>query len=511
MWAVTEKEAREIDRAAAAAAGVSEAELMDRAGRALARACGLQPGERAVIFAGKGKNGGDGYLCARALLEAGVTVDLLAAGEPKGEASAAARAAFLAAGGTVCQVEEPLTDGVRARCAAADVIVDALLGVGLTRPVSGVYRELIMLANALPARKIAADIPSGLDADEGRIWGGAFRADETVTFFACKRGMALPLGKELCGRITCCLLGIPEETVDRAAEAAGVTTHTGSAGLVARALPERDPFTHKGSYGRVLIIAGSRGYTGAAWLSSMAAVRGGAGVVSCGVPESVWPIVAGGLHSPVVFPLPDDGKGRLAASAAAELADRSARCDACLIGPGLSVSEALPGLLETVMSACTAPLVIDADGLNALAGKAALLAKAAGPVILTPHAGEFARLRGAPVDRDERAGRYVDAAARFAAEHGVVLVHKGHVTAVAAPDGRLYLNNTGNPGMAKGGSGDILAGLLLALLGQGAEPFMAAAAAVYLHGAAGDAARARYSERTLAPEDLLDALALSGF
>lgn len=262
-------------------------------------------------------------------------------------------------------------------------------------------------------------------------------------------------------------------------------------------LPPRAPETHKNDYGRVLAVCGCKGYTGAAFFAAQGAVRMGSGVVTLAVPETVYPILAVKLNEPVVRALPADADGKFSADAADELLALAARADALLVGCGLGRSPALDELVAELVRTARCPMVVDADGINALAGHKNVLREAGGHCILTPHKGEFARLSGiAPAD--------ADAAARdFAAETGCVLLLKSHRTLIAAPDGRQARNTTGNAGMAKGGSGDVLAGILLSLLGQGLEPFDAACAGAWLHGAAGDRCAAELGEYGMTPTDLL--------
>lgn len=273
--------------------------------------------------------------------------------------------------------------------------------------------------------------------------------------------------------------------------------------LIASWLPERPADGHKGVFGRVLIAGGSVGFSGAPVLAAQGAVRGGSGLVFLGVPRSVWPAAAVKCDSAMPFPLPEDEAGRLAQLAASELSRRLAGCDAGLIGPGLGQSEQLDALVTQVLAAARCPMVVDADGLNALSRHMDILSKAQAPWILTPHDGEYQRLSG-HLPGEDRAAEALD----FAERYHCVLVLKGHRTVVAAPGGQVYENTTGNHGMAKGGSGDALAGLILSLLGQGMEPVQAAAAGVWIHGRAGDRAAMVKSFRGMTPLDLIEALPL---
>ena len=270
-----------------------------------------------------------------------------------------------------------------------------------------------------------------------------------------------------------------------------------TAGAVRRCLPRRDPEGHKGDFGKVLCVCGSVGYTGAPIFASRAAVRTGAGLVFLGVPQSVWPVAAVKSDEAMPFPLPETADGKLALLAEEPIRRRAAGCDAVLLGCGLGRDRQTDALVQNLLNT-EKPLVLDADGLNALGGSTELLQKRPAVTVLTPHEGEFLRLGGDLSRGRERA------AAAFSQKYGVYLILKGHRTLIAAPDGRMAVNTTGNCGMAKGGSGDVLAGMLLSLLGQGCETFDACCAAVWLHGRAGDLAAADKGERGMTPTDLLE-------
>ena len=266
-------------------------------------------------------------------------------------------------------------------------------------------------------------------------------------------------------------------------------------------LPHRRPETHKNDYGRVLAVCGCKGYTGAAYFAAQSAVRMGSGVVTLAVPEAIYPVLAVKLNEPVVRPMPCDEAGRFSVNAVDELLALAAHADAMLLGCGLGRSTALDELIFSMIRTARCPMVLDADGINALAGHIDVLREAKAPCILTPHKGEFQRISGVvPADAD------AEAAKRFAVENGCVLLLKSHRTLITAPDGRQMRNTTGNPGMAKGGSGDVLAGMLLSLLGQGLDAFDAACAGAWLHGAAGDRCAAEMGEYGMMPTDMLRAL-----
>lgn len=276
------------------------------------------------------------------------------------------------------------------------------------------------------------------------------------------------------------------------------------AAAVRQMLPQRPRFAHKGTFGRLLLVCGSVGYTGAAALTARAALRSGAGLITLAVPRQVWPVLAAKLDEPMVLPVPDDASGRLCLAAEPTLRERLAGSDACLLGPGLGRGGEVAPLLHRLLRQASCPLVLDADGINAFAGHIDKLREAACPLILTPHDGEFLRLspgQALPVaDFESRVTRAMALAREL---HAVILL-KGHRTIIT--DGvTLYRNETGNPGMATGGSGDVLAGFLVSLLGQGMPPLQAAATAAWLHGAAGDWCASDRGEYGLTPSDMIDA------
>ncbi len=265
-------------------------------------------------------------------------------------------------------------------------------------------------------------------------------------------------------------------------------------------LPKRRPDSHKGDYGRALLICGGVGYSGAAFFAAEAAVRSGAGLVYLGVPSDIYTISAVKCNEAMPFPLPSDDKGRLSCNASGEILERLKKCDVCLLGPGLGRSEGVSHIVSQVIKNCRVPLIIDADGINAVSENINILDEAACPIILTPHEGEFSRLGGSLYLGREQS------ASLFARNHKCTLVLKGHGTVIAFEDGSVLRNTTGNPGMAKGGSGDVLAGILTALIGQGISIRKACAAAVWLHGRAGDISKASLGEYSMTPTDLIYAL-----
>ena len=485
---------RDMDRYTIDVLGVPSDTLMLRAARGLADEIErhVEREGLAVILCGSGNNGGDGIAAAKFLLEDGFRAECYLAGsrEKLTEDAKKMNALLEQQGGTLRDLAE------LPELSHADVVVDALFGTGLSRPIAGKYQTLIEKINGCGKPVIACDIASGISADTGEVLGCAVKADVTVTFNLPKTGQLLPPGTEYTGRLIVHDIGIPEEAKEQVSFDGTYVTRD----LVMSWLPKPKLESHKGDMGKLLLLCGSTGFTGAAALASRAALRTGAGLVYLGVPEAVYPILAAKLDEPVVFPLPSNGNGRFGSYAAQEIPERLNDKDACLIGPGIGRCRDTEELVDTVLEYASCPVLLDADGINVLEGHIDRLDRAKVPLALTPHEGEFRRMGG-----DLSGGRIAGAKA-MAEKTGAVIVLKGYRTVTAAPDGRIFVNSTGNPGMSVGGSGDVLSGILTCLLGQGMEPAEAAAAAVWIHGAAGDAAMERLGVRSMLPGDVIGAL-----
>jgi hydroxyethylthiazole kinase-like uncharacterized protein yjeF len=476
----------------AAEKDLSVLQMMENAGRALAGHLIQYHSDKTHLFlCGKGKNGGDGLAAAAFLHQKGVPTCCLAPLDGLCPEVKHFKAQYEAVGGTMLPLTpEELSKQLKKRPA---LLVDCLLGTGLTRPVSGNLADCITQVNQSGLPVVAADIASGLSVDSGAVLGVAVRAQETISFTAAKPGQVFYPGCEYTGRLFVYDVGIPAKGLLQAADDA----------LVRMALPPREKESHKGHYGKAALFCGAVGYTGAAFLSAQATVRTGAGLVSVGVPAAIYPIVAGKLVEAMVYPLPDKD-GYFDSSAMEAAAQKAKEADVVLCGCGIGRSEGAFALAKAVLKGAAGPVILDADGINAFASHIDLLQEEAKqkPVILTPHDGELSRLIGQTVPADY--ARRLALAKEIAADLGVILVMKGHKTITAAPDGRTVINTSGNPGMARGGSGDVLAGMIAGLATRkGSDPFTAAAAAVYLHGKAGDAACVRLGEVGMLPSDML--------
>ncbi|NCB51837.1 MAG: NAD(P)H-hydrate dehydratase [Clostridia bacterium] len=487
---------RDSDNSAIHISGIPSTLLMQNAAGHLARAAENMMGDNrsAVIFCGSGNNGGDGVAAALYLMRRGISVRLLFVGDRKKmTADTAEMERRLVELGGRLKDFDPDEPGLLKELSASGVIIDAMFGIGLSAPLRGNALCAAQLINTAGAPVLSADIPSGVEADTGRVRGEAVRAKRTVTFSMGKPGHFVEPGCTFCGELEIVGIGVPPEFLENAA------TYNFAVTGEELSLPARKKLSHKGDFGKLLVVGGCVGYTGAPTLAARAAVRGGAGLVYLGVPGNIYEITAVKNDEAMPFPLYCDADGRLTTRAAPVITDKLEGCDALVIGPGLGRSAETAELVSTVVSAAKKPVVIDADGLWALSKDMSALEKAAKPVILTPHEGEFKRLGG--VLTGDRPG---DARA-FSEKHGCVLVLKGHRTICAFPDGAIFVNTTGNPGMAKGGSGDVLAGLIGALVCQ--LPLRrAVTTAVWLHGRAGDLCAEKFGEYAMTPSDIIEML-----
>ncbi|MGI5856196.1 MAG: NAD(P)H-hydrate dehydratase [Candidatus Merdivicinus sp.] len=496
--------AMKIAESAAVEQGSSYLELMERAGAGAAKQilALVDVTERPVlVLCGKGNNGGDGLVVARHLVQAGgeATVLFLMGRE----LSALSRSNLYALEG----LPVTLMDGAslpeeewNGLFRSAGVVVDAVFGTGFSGDLPERCREALDEANRSSAVKIALDVPSGVDCDTGLFDPHSFQADVTYAFAAYKPAHLLKSSRALCGRLELVDIGIPE--VQIASIADGVTVIRPD--LAAHCIPRRREDSNKGDYGRLLDIGGCRNMTGAVILSALAAMRSGVGLVKVATAQPVVPLVGGRLLECIHHSLPTAGDGSISVDAADELREQSRWATAVLVGCGLSVTEDTKLLVEDLIASSCRPLVIDADGLNCIASNPDMLLKAHVPVILTPHMKEMSRLTGLPVEVVK--ARRFDVAAQFASKYGVTVVLKDANTVIATPKGERYLSDNGNAGMAKGGSGDVLAGIIASLLAQGAPTVSAAVAGVYLHAAAGDMAAQNLTQYAMLPSDLIDEL-----
>lgn len=506
---LTAAEMRSADRRTIEDIGIPGVILMENAGAAVAREIRDRfPGaRRIVVLCGKGNNGGDGFVIARRLTDLDPRVFLLGArDEVKGDA--AVHLAALERTGVRAALVRDADEWaqVRPEVLAADLVVDALLGTGLRDAPHGLLGVAIadLGGSCDPRRVVSVDLPSGLRSDSGRTEWASVIAGLTVTFGAPKHGHVLSPSCERVGALSVADIGIPEALLQPNDPGLWLL-EAEDAGL---AFPRRPSGTHKGTYGHVLILAGSVGKTGAATLAATAALRTGAGLVTVATAEPAAALVAAGGRPEVMTErLRAAADGGLAPEAVEQALALAATRDAVVLGPGLGTEEGSREFVRQVVARCSLPLVIDAEGLNALASvpdSAGRLRRTA-PTVITPHPGEMARLieAGTPQVQEER----LATARAFSTASGAVVVLKGSRTVVADPSGRAAVNPTGNPGMATAGTGDVLAGILGALLARGLSPWVAATAGVFTHGLAGDCAARRLGEESLLAGDVIEALA----
>jgi hydroxyethylthiazole kinase-like uncharacterized protein yjeF len=503
MKLVTAAEMRELDRRAIQDLGIPSLVLMENAGRTtyqiLRREFPDLKGEVAVV-AGRGNNGGDGFVVARYLANDGIPVVVFLLG-PRDQVSGDGKVnldILAQLGVEVIEVlgEEDLNSATH-RLAKTGLIVDALLGTGLNSPVHGLMATLIERLNHLRAPVLAVDIPTGLSAETGEVLGVALKADVTVTFGWPKLGQIVPPGRDYVGRLWQVDISIPPQFAKE------ISLDLAEAHNLRGLLPPRDFGSHKGTFGHLLVLAGSEGKTGAATLTSMAALKAGAGLVTLGIPASLNDILEVKLTEVMTVPLPEAvGVRALGKTALTAVRDFLGEKFTVALGPGLGTHPETRELVCRLVHDLPQPMVVDADGVNNLAADTSCLLKAAGPRILTPHPGEMGRLVGLSVP--EVQSRRLDLVRETAAKFNITLVLKGAQTLVAAADGRVSLNPTGNPALASGGTGDVLTGLIGGFLAQGLTPWEAARLGVYLHGLAADYFVRRHGPRGLVAGDLIE-------
>jgi hydroxyethylthiazole kinase-like uncharacterized protein yjeF len=514
MKLVTAEQMQDLDRKTIKTYGIPGIVLMENAGRGAAeqvlryfsqiRAGGdpLLKGHVAIL-AGPGNNGGDGFVIARHLKNWGVqtTIYLLASTKDvKGDALINLQAWLTMEGGLVEVTSTTHFLSIKQELSQTNLIVDAILGTGLHSAVTGLIKEVIAFINEQQRPVMAVDIPSGIDATSGKVLGDAVRATLTATFGLAKIGQVVEPGASYVGKLEVIDISIPRNLIGQA----GIATYLLDPWeLDQHHLLPRPAQTHKGDYGHLFALAGSSGKTGAAAMLCHAALRAGAGLVTLGIPASLNPILEAKLTETMTEPLPDDAAmGCLTGEALERIKQLLAGKTAFTLGPGLSTQSAVQKLVVELIPEVKIPLIIDADGVTALASVPDVLKKCKSTVILTPHPGEMARLTGLTTQKvqEDRIG----VAKHFASAYGCIVVLKGSKTVIATPEGEVFINPTGNPGMASGGTGDVLTGMIGGLVAQGLLPLEAVKWAVFLHGLAGDRAAQAVGEVPLIASDIVD-------
>jgi NAD(P)H-hydrate epimerase len=503
MIVVTAEEMRQLDRRTIEEFHVPARVLMENAGlrvvEEIEKAWGPVNGKTVTVAAGKGNNGGDGLVVARHLRErsARVHVFLLAPPEQLAGETRANLERYQRQPGQVFVVKDEKLDDLTRALSQSDLIVDALFGTGLSSPVTGSAAGVIAAINASGKPVVAVDLPSGIHTDTGQVMGIAVKATVTVTFALPKRGLLLYPGSDHAGRLRIADIGIPSALVRQLpASVQWLTAAEVSEGLTRRPLS-----AHKGTFGHVLVVAGSVGKGGAAAMTSLSALRVGAGLVTLALPSGLEGTLPDRPLEIMTLPLPQTADRSLGRGALEPLLKFAQDKSVAAVGPGLSTHPETALVVHGLIAQLTIPMVIDADGLNVLVGHLDLLKQARAPLVLTPHPGEMARLSGTSTHavQADRLGVTAD----FVKRHPVTLVLKGARTIVADRSGVLTVNSTGNPGMATAGTGDVLTGMIAGLIAQGYPPDQAARFGVYLHGLAGDLAAAEVGEVGFLAGDLI--------
>jgi len=512
MRVSTVDEMRNLDHRAITEHGIPGEFLMENAGEAVYFAIltefgrgSLDPLERSgpgleglrfIVLCGGGHNGGDGFVVARKLRSVGAEVRVVILSDPsRYDEAPSLHLEMVRRMGIPVAVKPPL-DEIAQALGWCHIVVDAMLGTGLSREVGGVYREVIEQVNAAPRPVVAVDIPSGVDGNTGQVLGVAVEADLTVTFGLPKRGNLLYPGYELGGDLYVTHISFPPELWDDPAISVATNEPV--------PLPARRPDGHKGSFGDALFIAGAAGYYGAPALAALAHLRAGGGYARLAAPRSVVPHLATIAPEVVFVPQPETAEGTLSADAMDRLLELAERLDFAVVGPGLSLHPETQELTRRLVAVLPGPVLVDGDGLTAVAADSSVLGqRPAGSTVLTPHPGEMARLTGRSTA--EILADPIPVLQRTAGELGAIVVLKGAHSLIGTPDGRVFINGSGNSGMATAGSGDVLTGTISALLGLGLGLEAAVRTGVFLHGHAGDLA----AEET--GEDGVTARTIAGF
>jgi hydroxyethylthiazole kinase-like uncharacterized protein yjeF len=490
---------REMDRRAIENLGISEVLLMENAGAAsvqvLSREFGIA-GRRYVIFCGIGNNGGDGLVVARHILSEGGTPRVFLVGDPDRFRGAAKINMEIVKRLPIEVKRVKEISEIRSSVVHSDGIVDALFGTGLDREVNGIYRDVIELINVSGKPVLALDIPSGINGETGEVMGTAVRADHTVAFGLPKIGNMLYPGCDLCGILHVCRISFPPSLCDD--EAVKVEIN----GFIP--LPPRERTAHKGSVGDVLFIAGAAGYYGAPYFSAMSFLKAGGGYARLAAPWSMTPFLATRGSEIVFVPQAETTEGSLSLKNKESLLELAGRVDMVVIGPGLSLADETQQLIRELAAGIEKPLLIDGDGITALAGNPEIVRGRRAPTVLTPHSGEMSRITGKSVSEIEK--RRIPILQETTTDLRAWIVLKGARSLIGTPEGRVYINLSGNPGMATAGSGDVLTGTIAAMSGLGLPLEEAVRKGVFIHGLSGDLAAADKGEDGITAQDILNYL-----
>jgi ADP-dependent NAD(P)H-hydrate dehydratase / NAD(P)H-hydrate epimerase len=513
MKILTAAQMQDVDRATTERYGVPSLTLMENAGRSVVKFLHQRfsplEAQEIVILCGRGNNGGDGMVVARMLRELGIKPSVLLLADPeylRGDAEVNYKR-LVKSGLPLTVPDHASWEETKGKLGNASLVIDAILGTGLSKPLGGFLLEVVRDIPAVfpKAKVVAVDLPTGVAADSGDLIGECVRADASVTFTAPKVAHVFPLACEKVGEWVVRPIGTPPEALESNPEFFLNMLWPDDLEWLAR---PRKLEAHKGNFGHVLVIGGSVGKTGAAAMAAKAALRAGAGLATVATPRSALPTIASLSMEIMTEPLPETDSGTISLGALKDgLLDKLVEGKSGLaVGPGLGRDPETMELVREVVNRYDVPIVLDADGLNAFAGSVKTLRAGERVRVLTPHPGEMGRLAGCKTS--EIVADRLRVAREFAQGHGVQLVLKGFRTLTASPDGQVWVNPTGNPGMATGGSGDVLTGITAALLAQYADrsPTEVTAAAVYLHGLAGDVAARELGEVSMIAGDILESL-----
>lgn len=503
MKVVTAEEMRRIDEETIHGIGIPGIVLMENAGLGVVNAIEKNfntPNIKKVsILVGKGNNGGDGLVIARHLRNKGYDINIYLLSSPdkfQGDALTNLQIAQHTGLHIETVLSESDLENQKTNIVNSDLIIDAIFGTGLTGAIRGTPAKVINFLNNTGLPIVAVDLPSGLDADTGKVEGECIKANLTVTMGLPKRGLLLYPGASFVGKLEIADIGIPSSVI----ESQEIKVNLLMANNVVK-LPKRPRDSHKGNFGRVLVLGGSVGLTGAAVMASESAIRSGAGLVTLGIPKSLNPIMEIKLTEVMTLPLPETENYAFSKSSYDSIMKIVNNFDVIAIGPGISRDPETSWLVRELCKNINKPKVIDADGLNAISEDKSVLKDIDNKTIFTPHPGEMARLidKTIPDVQSDRIG----VAQKFANETGIILVLKGVPTVIAEPSGELYLNTTGNPGLASGGTGDVLTGIIAGFIAQGLSLKDSAILGVYIHGFAGDLAAEELGEPGLIAGDLI--------
>lgn len=483
--------------------GMSYYDMMENAGKAcferLMKTVIKDSRPSVSVLCGKGKNGGDGYVIARHLFDAGIPVQIiLIEGELK--ADEAVKMLEKAEDVYTIDIHKNSNDAINA-IIKSDVIVDCIFGIGFKGKTQGLTAELIENINKMNKLVVSVDIPSGLEGDSGNINGSVLKADYTFAVSCYKPVHILKPAADYCGKTFVIDIGFDEKCYEKDVEA---DFESAVKSFIKSKLIKRTAESNKGTYGKLLCVCGSRNMQGAAVLCTNAALKSGAGLVVSAFPDKAYNAIAPKITEALMLPLKDDKQGYISFDAEEVVMKTLKKCSAVVVGCGLGNTEATKRIVSCIIKQAKCPVLIDADGINAISGNINILKSAEAPIVLTPHPGEMARLTGRTVD-DIQSSR-VETARSFAKKYNVTLVLKGNNTVIALPDGRIFINPTGNAGMAKGGSGDVLAGIIGAFLAQGMFAEDAAVCGAFIHGMCGDETAKRYSMTGMTPSMMINHL-----